>query len=101
MITTSRLSPQRENLFDVQVLAVIARFRNHAAGEAEPEAGFEVGGIDLVACRLDAFDKLLCRSEQTRGAAIDVDVERQPLASLAIHLADIDQPGKDRLAVIG
>src|SRR5437879_1012388 len=85
---------------DIQVFPVVARLGGYAASQIEPETRFEILGIDLVASRLNMLGKLLRRSEETRSATVNRNVDTEPLAPPAVDLADVDHAGKHRLAVL-
>src|SRR5207249_2472800 len=90
---------QRHNPRDVQVPFVVARFGHHEAGEIQPASVLDVFGIHVISGAGDLQSELVGGAEETAAAVTDLHVDAEPLAPLAVDLADVDHAGEDRLAV--
>src|SRR6266571_2442036 len=90
---------QRHNPRDVHVLSVVARFRDHEAGYIQPAPVLDVFGIHVVSGPGDLQGELVGGAEEPAAAITDLHVDAEPLAPLAVDLADVDHAGKHGLAV--
>src|SRR5256885_1248561 len=84
---------------DVHVLSVVARLRDHEAGYIQPAPVLDVFGVHVVSGSRDLQRELVGGAEETAAAITDLHVDAEPLAPLAVDLADVNHAGKDGLAV--
>src|SRR5438093_11458432 len=84
---------KRHNPRDVQVLSVVARFHNHKAGYIQPAPVLDVFGIHVVSSPSDLQCELVGGAEESAAAITDLHVDAEPLAPLAVDLADVDHAG--------
>src|SRR5438132_11787173 len=86
---------QGHNPRDVQISSVVARFRDHEAGEIQPAAVLDVFGIHVESGPGDLQRELVGGAEETAAAIADLHVDAEPLAPLAVDLADVDHASED------
>src|SRR6266702_7312719 len=90
---------QRHNPRDVQVLSVVARFGDHEAGDIQPAPVLDVFGVHVESGSGDLQRELIGGAEEPAAAIADLNVDAEPLAPLAVDLADVDHAGKYCLPV--
>src|SRR5437867_772826 len=90
---------QRHNPRDVQIPSVVARLGHHEAGHIQPAPVLDVFGIHAVSGPGDLQRELVGGAEETAAAITYLHVDAEPLAPLAVDLADVDHAGKEGLPV--
>src|SRR5437868_3969760 len=81
---------QRHDPRDVQVLPVVARFRDHKAGDIQPAPVLDIFGIHVESGSGYLQRELVGGAEESAPAIPDLHVDAEPLAPLAVDLADVD-----------
>src|SRR5438128_1382490 len=89
MIPTPTLR-KRNHPRDVQILSIVARFRDHQAGEIQPAPVLDVFGIYVVSGLGDLQRELVGGAEEPGAAITDLHVDAEALAPFAVDLADVD-----------
>src|SRR6266571_7439469 len=77
---------QREHPLHVQIFAVIAGFRGDQTGEIQLKALLNAFGIDVVSSLGDVQCELVCRTKDARQPSVELHIDAEPLAPLAVHL---------------
>src|SRR5437870_11059423 len=88
---------QRHNPRDVQVPSVVARLGHHEAGYIQPAPVLDVFGVHVVSGIGDLQGELVGGAEKPAAAVTDLHVDAEPLAPLAVDLADVDHAGENGL----
>src|SRR5205807_143330 len=75
---------------DVQILSIVARFRDHQAGEIQPAPVLDVFGVHVISGSRDLQGELVGGAEEPGAAITDLHVDAEALAPFAVDLADVD-----------
>src|SRR2546425_478660 len=81
---------ERHNPCDVQIPSVVARFHDHKAGHIQPAPILDIFGIHVVSGPGDLQCELVGGAEESAPMITDLHVDAEPLAPLAVDLADVD-----------